>query len=181
MHRRVFAAVCLAACLPWCTTAGQEVRANGQKLPPVSSRGRLPVTGCAGQPISDIIVITQPPFTERLPTRLEWVRRTVRRTHANTRDDVVRRFLLMKVGDACNQIRRAESERILRAQPFLVDARIRAYDDEAGGVRLEVETRDDFSMVFEPTLQSKSPLVRGMRFGDSNLGGSATLAGKSVV
>jgi hypothetical protein len=155
---------------------GQEVRANGQKQPPVSSRGRLPVAGCAGQPISDIIVITQPPFTDRLPTRLEWVRRTVRRTHVNTRDDVVRRFLLMKVGDACNQIRRAESERILRAQPFLVDARIRVYDDEAGGVRLEVETRDDFSLVFEPMIQSKSPLVRGMRFGESNLGGSATLA-----
>ncbi len=152
------------------------MRANGQKQPPVSSRGRLPVAGCAGQPISDIIVITQPPFTDRLPTRLEWVRRTVRRTHVNTRDDVVRRFLLMKVGDACNQIRRAESERILRAQPFLVDARIRVYDDEAGGVRLEVETRDDFSLVFEPMIQSKSPLVRGMRFGESNLGGSATLA-----
>ncbi|WP_309670702.1 hypothetical protein [Gemmatimonas sp.] len=175
-HRRVITGVLLAAALPWCAAAAQEVRANGQKQPPVSSRGRLPVTGCAGQPISDIIVITQPPFTDRLPTRLEWVRRTVRRTHANTRDDVVRRFLLMKVGDACNQIRRAESERILRAQPFLVDARIRVFDDEAGGVRLEVETRDDFSLVFEPTLQSKSPLVRGMRFGDSNLGGSATLA-----
>ena len=134
------------------------------------------MTGCAGQPISDIIVITQPPFTDRLPTRLEWVRRTVRRTHVNTRDDVVRRFLLMKVGEPCNQIRRAESERIMRAQPFLVDARIRVYDDEAGGVRLEVETRDDFSLVFEPMLQSRSPLVSGMRFGDSNLGGSATLA-----
>ncbi len=181
IFRRVFgrallSGACFAACLPWCTASGQDVRANGQQKPPTSSRGRLPITGCAGQPISDIVVITQPPFTERLPTRLEWVRRTVRRTHVNTRDDVVRRFLLLKVGEPCNQIRRAESERILRAQPFLVDARIRAYDDEAGGVRLEVETRDDFSTVFEPMLQSKSPLLRGIRFGDSNLGGSATLA-----
>lgn len=175
-HRRAFARACLAVCLPWCTVSGQNVQANGQKQPPVSSRGRLPIAGCAGQPISDLIVITQPPFTERLPARLEWVRRTVRRTHVNTRADVVRRFLLLKVGDACNQIRRAESERILRAQPFIVDARIRVFDDEAGGVRLEVETRDDFSIVFSPTLQSKSPLVRGMRLGDSNLGGSATLA-----
>ena len=173
---RVFAGVFLAASMPWCIVSGQEVRAIGQKQPPVSSRGRLPVTGCAGQPISDIIVITQPPFTDRLPARLEWARRTVRRTHANTRDEVVRRFLLMKVGEPCNQIRRAESERILRAQPFLVDARIRAFDDEAGGVRLEVETRDDVSIIFAPMIQFKSPLVRGMRIGDSNLGGSATLA-----
>jgi hypothetical protein len=134
ISRRALAGVCLLAGLPYGTVAGQDVRANGQRQPPVSSRGRLPVTGCAGQPISDIVVITQPPFTDRLPTRLEWVRRTVRRTHVNTRDDVVRRFLLMKVGDACNQIRRAESERILRAQPFLVDARIRVYDDEAGEI-----------------------------------------------
>ena len=173
---RAFAGAFLAAFLPWCIVSGQEARANGQKQPPVSSRGRLPVTGCAGQPISDIIVITQPPFTDRLPARLEWVRRTVRRTHANTRDEVVRRFLLMKVGEPCNQIRRAESERILRAQPFLVDARIRAFDDEAGGVRLEVETRDDVSIIFAPMIQLKSPPVRGMRIGDSNLGGSATLA-----
>jgi hypothetical protein len=176
IQRRAVALMGLVCCLPWHAVAGQEMRANGQKQPPVSSRGRLPVTGCAGQPISDIIVITQPPFTDRLPTRLEWVRRTVRRTHVNTRDDVVRRFLLLKVGEPCNQIRRAESERIMRAQPFLVDARIRVYDDEAGGVRLEVETRDDFSLVFEPMLQAQSPMLRGMRFGESNLGGSATLA-----
>jgi len=176
ISRRALAGVCLAACLPSGTLAGQDVRANGQKQPPVSSRGRLPVAGCAGQPISGIVVIAQPAFTDRLPARLEWVRRAVRRTHVNTRDDVVRRFLLMKTGDACNQIRRAESERILRAQPFLVDARIRVYDDEAGGVRLEVETRDDFSLIFEPMLQLQSPQLRGMRFGESNLGGSATLA-----
>jgi hypothetical protein len=166
----------MAACLPLRGAAGQPTRPATPKQPPVSSRGRLPVTGCAGQPISDIVVITQPPFTDRLPPRLEWVRRTVRSVHANTRDDVVRRFLLLKVGEACNQIRRAESERILRAQPFLVDARIRVYDDEAGGVRLEVETRDDFSLILEPTLQSKSPVFRGIRVGESNLAGTATLA-----
>jgi hypothetical protein len=152
----------------------------GQETPvrvaPVSSQGRLPVTGCAGQPISDIVVITQPPFTERLPARLEWVRRTARALHANTRDEVVRRFLLLQVGQPCNQIQRAESERILRAQPFLVDARIRVYDDENGGVRLEAETRDDFSLIFEPEVRTSSPFMRGMRFGESNVGGSAVEA-----
>ena len=170
------ALACLAVSLPIEAAAAQEARAETQKQPPVSSRGRLAVTGCAGQTISDIIVITQPPFIDRLPARLEWVRRTVRRTHVNTQDAVLRRFLLLKVGEPCNQIRRAESERILRAQPFLVDARIRVFDDEAGGVRLELETRDDFSAIFSPLLQLKSPTLRGIRLGESNLGGSATLA-----
>ncbi len=178
----------LAVLLPMCTMhqalqaqagQGQNQRntgADGRRQPPVSSQGRLPVAGCAGQTISDIVIITQPPFNERLPQDLEWVRRTVRRMHVNTQDDVVRRFLLLKPGEPCNQIKRAESERILRAQPYLVDARIRVYDDEQGGVRLEVETRDDFSLVFAPRVRTATPLFRGLRLGDMNLAGSATMA-----
>jgi hypothetical protein len=94
--------------------------------------------------------------------------------HVNTRDEVVRQFMLLKVGDPCNQIKRAESERILRSQPYLVDARIRAYDDEQGGVRLEVETRDDFSLIFEPVVRGSSPMFRGLRLGETNLAGYAT-------
>lgn len=168
-------AVCLASsAIP--ARAQQNTRVEPPRQPPVSSQGRLPVTGCSGQVISDIVVITQPPFTDKLPRDLEWVRRTVRAMHVNTRDEVVRQFLLLKVGEPCNQIKRAESERILRAQPYLVDARIRAYDDEEGGVRLEVETRDDFSLLFEPILRGSSPQFRGLRLGDNNLAGFATQA-----
>lgn len=154
----------------------QNVRPDSVRQQPVSSQGRLPVTGCSGQTITDIVVITQPPFTDRLPRNLEWVRRTVRTLHVNTRDEVVRQFLLLKVGEPCNQIKRAESERILRAQPYLVDARIRAYEDDSGGVRLEVETRDDFSLIFEPVVRGSSPMFRGLRVGESNLAGYATQA-----
>lgn len=95
--------------------------------------------------------------------------------HQNTRDEKIRNFVLMKPGDPCNQIRRAESERILRGQPFLVDARIAVYDDEAGGVRLEVETRDEFSLILEPAI-STAPVLRAIRLGESNIGGTARLA-----
>ncbi len=176
MRFRCWAVVLLALSAQIRPLGAQSVRSDSIRQPPVSSRGRLAVTGCAGQPISEIVIITQIPFNERLPKRLEWMRRTARAVHTNTRDDVIRRFLLFKAGEPCNQIRRAESERILRAQPFLVDARIRAYDDERGGVRLEVETRDDFSLIFEPQIRTESPMFRGMRLGDANLGGSALLA-----
>ena len=172
-HAVAAVAVCTLSASPLSALRAQNVRADSVRQPPVSSQGVLPVTGCSGQVISDIIVITQPPFTDRLPRDLEWVRRTVRAMHSNTRDEVIRRFLLLKVGEPCNQIKRAESERILRAQPYLVDARIRAYDDEAGGVRLEVETRDDFSLLFEPMFRGTAPVFRGMRLGESNLGGNA--------
>ncbi len=142
---------------------------------PTSSRGVLPVAGCAGQTISDIVIVTQPPYTDRLPARFDFVRRTARALHYTTRDALVRRYLLLHPGEACNQISRAESERILRAQPFLVDAKISVYDDEQGGVRLEVETRDEFSLIFEPLVKAKAPMFRGLRLGESNLAGSGKL------
>jgi hypothetical protein len=165
-----------AVVAPLTGLGAQNTRPNTPRQPPVSSRGILPVTGCAGQTISDIVVITQPPYTERLPRRFEFLRRAARTLHVTTRDEVIRRYLLVHPGEPCDQIRRAESERVLRAQPFLVDARIRAYDDGEGGVRLEVETRDEFSTVFEPTIAAKSPMFRGMRLGEGNLGGTARLA-----
>lgn len=140
-----------------------------------SSRGRLPITGCAGQPISSIVILTQPPYVDRLPRAAEIIRKGARLLHYTTRDEVIRRYLLLETGDKCDQIKRAESERILRAQPFLVDARIQVYDDEAGGVRLEVETRDDFSLLIEPNAKLAAPYLRGMRLGESNLAGAAKM------
>lgn len=174
--RMIAGAGCAAMTLLQAGALGAQQSRPETLRTPVSSQGRLAVTGCSGQPINDIVVITQPPFTDRLPRDLEWVRRFVRAMHVNTRDEVVRQFLLLKVGEPCNQIKRAESERILRAQPYLVDARIRVYDDESGGVRLEVETRDDFSLLVEPVLRGSSPQFRGMRLGESNLAGYATQA-----
>lgn len=174
MTARLLVGASLAAFPCAVLPAQQNARSDAPRQQPASSRGRLPVTGCSGQVISEIVVITQPPFNERLPRKLEWVRSTVRAMHANTQDEVVRKFLLLKVGEPCNQIKRAESERILRAQPYLVDARIRAYDDERGGVRLEVETRDDFSLVFEPIVRGGRPVFRGLSIGESNLAGAAT-------
>ncbi|MBC8089914.1 MAG: hypothetical protein H7Z40_21855 [Phycisphaerae bacterium] len=131
---------------------------------------------CAGQRITDVIVITQPPYPAQLPGDLDIVRNLTRKLHVNTRDNIVRRYLLMNVGDSCDEVRRAESERIMRQQPFLVDARIVTYPDSRGGVRLEIETRDEFSLMFEPNIGTNGPFVRGMRIGESNLAGAGIYA-----
>ncbi len=170
----VFAAA-LAATLPAAVPAMAWAQSGGTQGKPVSNEGRLAATGCFGQPISKVVIISQAPFRDKLPHALEWGRALVRTLHMETTEDVIRRFLLFREGDACNQIRRAESERILRAMPFIVDARIRAYDDEKGGVILEVESRDDFSLIVEPTLKGLSPHLRGLRLGDSNVQGSASM------
>jgi hypothetical protein len=136
---------------------------------------RAPVR-CAGQPISDVVVITQPPYANGLLGRFQFVARAVRELHSTTRTEVVRRFLILNPGDRCDELRRAESERILRAQPYLVDARIVAHDDGAGGVRLEVETRDEFSGIIGLAGGSGSPPVRRVRLGEANLMGAGVHA-----
>jgi hypothetical protein len=135
-----------------------------------------PTVVCTGQRISNIVVLTQPPYTDRLPESLEFVRRAMVALHANTRDEVVRRYLLFQAGDTCTELARQESERILRVQPFLVDARVRAFDDGAGGVELEVETRDEFSVVGDLRIAAEAPVFRGMTIGESNLAGRGVYA-----
>lgn len=158
----------LCVACPPAFAAAQDIPA-----PPIDSQHlALNAVKCAGQTITDIVVITQPPYTARLPGDLELIRNLTRKLHANTRDNVVRGYLLMNVGDKCDEVRRAESERIMRGQPFLVDARIIAYSDPRGGVRLEVETRDEFSLIVEPNITAKGPIVRGLRVGEANLAGA---------
>jgi hypothetical protein len=131
---------------------------------------------CAGQPISDVVVITQPPYANGLLGRFQFVARVVRELHSTTGTELVRRFMILNPGEPCDELRRAESERILRAQPYLVDARVVAYDDGEGGVRLEVETRDEFSGIIALAGGSGSPTVRRVRVGEANLAGAGVHA-----
>ena len=99
--------------------------------------------------------------------------------HVTTNPEVVRRFLLLSRGDACDELRRSDSERILRAQPFIADASVRAIANDRGGVTLLVETSDEISLVLDGAIGPGHPPVRFIRFGNSNLDGEGLyLAGE---
>src|ERR1041385_9249481 len=73
---------------------------------------------CDGKIVASIRVVPRDPSFIRLPRSLRAVARGVGLHHTTTKADVIRRFLLLSVGQACTEQLRAESERILRFQPF---------------------------------------------------------------
>src|SRR5882762_1671467 len=117
------------------------VSAAAQGVPSPAPSGR-PIVACAGQPINDIVIYADAPTVANLA---RWPRLAAfaRAMHATTRTELIRRFLLLDRGEPCNELRRAESERILRAQPFLAEAEAFVVASEGGGVDLEVRTSDE--------------------------------------
>jgi hypothetical protein len=91
--------------------------------------------------------------------------------HRTTRDEVVRRFVLLQAGDRCSELRRAESERILRAQPYLSSARVRAVPDGAGGTRVTVVTTDEIPVIFGAAVTRGQ--FSALRLGNTNVFGTA--------
>ena len=109
-------------------------------------------------------------------TRVPLVNRLSKAVHVTTRDDVIRNYLLLRPGEICTELRRAESERILRAQTFLADASVVTTDSPAGGVMVRVRTEDEVSIILGGAVNQRG--VRAVRLGNSNLSGTTTyLAG----
>jgi hypothetical protein len=78
----------------------------------------------------------------------------------------------MKEGDPCDPLRRRDSERILRAQPFIAQATVTAYADGPETVRLEVVTVDEFSPVAAVGFDTESPWITRVKLGSGNINGA---------
>ncbi len=140
------------------------------QAPPSRAPSGRPIVACAGQPINDIIIYADAPTVANL-ARFPRVAGIARAMHATTRTELIRRFLLLDRGDACNELRRAESERILRAQPFIADAEAFVVANDGGGVDLEVRTSDEAAIVFGGGVRATSPHVTSLLLGNANVAG----------
>jgi hypothetical protein len=133
---------------------------------------------CTGQRIGDIVIRTSAP-TVAILRKVPVLHAVATAIHTTTHPNVIRRFLLLREGDSCDELRRAESERILRAQPFIAEASIRVLPNSDGGVDLDVVTTDEVALVLTAAMHAGSPPFRLFRFGDSNLSGEGIyLAGQ---
>jgi hypothetical protein len=129
---------------------------------------------CKGQTVTRIEIHARPPFEVAGSNLMKRALRLATDLHVTTRQGVIRRFLALQVGDKCTELRRAESERILRAQPFLADADVVALSDGSGGVVLDVSTVDEVSLIVGGGLSAHSPHLQSARLGEANLMGTAT-------
>jgi hypothetical protein len=126
---------------------------------PATADSSAAAVPCNGDTVRAIVVQAErPPFKGHMRI---WRRiaRSLGLHHATTRDDVVRQFVTLEVGQPCTEFRRAESERLLRAQPFLASAHVRAVADVRGGVRIEVATVDEVPAVLDARLRRGQPVA----------------------
>ena len=123
-------------------------------------------SSCQGEIVNAIDVYPQPPTViGRDAPAWRRVVLGVALQHVTTKPSVIRDLLLLEVGKPCTELRREESERILRAQPFIAAATIRATPNSAGRVRIDVETVDEIPTVLRPDVKrgSLSELTVGNR------------------
>jgi hypothetical protein len=125
---------------------------------------------CAGQRIDDVVIHSSAP-TVAVFRRAPLIERIVSAIHTTTHPNLIRRFILLHEGDVCSELRRAESERILRAQPFIAQAEIRVVPNAAGNVDLDVRTSDEVALVAGIAAGPHKPPVRFFRLGDANING----------
>jgi hypothetical protein len=132
---------------------------------------------CDGRTVTAIDIDPEPPAIMGDSTP-GWKRTllSVASQHVTTKSSVVKAFLLLQPGQECTEFRLAESERILRAQPFLAGASVRAFPDSANGVRIQVKTTDEIPLVAGGEMRGSS--ISAVTFGNSNvLGHGLYLAG----
>ena len=138
------------------------------------SRAQSPVAPCDERIVTGFDVRAgRPPFEGTAKT---WrsVARAVGLHHATTRAGVIESFMALHLGLPCTERRRSESERILRAQPFIADAKVTTVSDGKGGVIAVVETTDEIPVLVSARFHGASP--QELSLGNSNIGGSGLSA-----
>jgi hypothetical protein len=108
---------------------------------------------CAAGRVTDIFIDNGSVFDVGrgdVDPRFTWAYRAVNRLHVRTRRSVVRRELLVRVGDCLDAGRLEDSERLLRALPFIADAQVFTVAQPDGSHHVVVETRDDWSLRVSP-------------------------------
>jgi hypothetical protein len=107
--------------------------------------------------------------------RFVWAYRAANRLHVRTRPGVLRRELLVAEGDCLDVARLEDSERIIRALPFIADADVYSVAQADGTHHVVVETRDDWTFSIAPQWDAEERVgLVGIAVREGNLLGTGT-------
>ena len=101
----------------------------------------------SGAIIGDIFLFKEDVFDLSNPDEDKWLYRLANRWHIITRDSTIRQQLLFETGDLFSERLLEESERLLRRNSYLYDARISVMRYENGVADILVETRDLWTLM----------------------------------
>ena len=133
-----------------------------------------------GAVIGEISIVNGDVFDTQLPQENNRIFRLANRLHIETRPKVILSQLLFKSGDAYSARVMRESERILRLNTYLFDAKIVPTSYQDGVVNLEVRTRDVWTLKPGISLSRKGgENESGFEFEESNLLGLGKEVGLS--
>ena len=157
--RQAFAVLCVAI-------AARSLAAQDTTATPVN-RGMGPQ--CNGETIAIVTVDRQEPVV--VERSVGWSRPILRflLSGAPTRESAVVPFLLVRQGMACTEVLLRESERVLRAQPYLADARALVVPDTNGTVRVQFSTTNDIRPIVG--LSTKDSKPTRVKLGSGNVAG----------
>ena len=157
-HAFPFIAMILAAR----SLVAQDTTASAKPATPLGPR-------CNGETVGVVTVVRGE--TVMIERSAGWLRPALRAAlgGAPTRESAVSPFLLVRQGDKCTELALTESERVLRAQPYLADARAVVTPDTGGTVRVDFSTTDDIRPVVGLGVKGGSPTR--LKLGSGNVAG----------
>jgi hypothetical protein len=109
-------------------------------------RAPIPAPTCEGLLVDSVSIEADRPVFRGL---LGWWRKVARSAglhHRTTEPGLIRRFVSLDPGRRCTEFRRSESERILRAQPYIAGASV-VTRQVGNRVRVDVSTVDEVPVV----------------------------------
>ena len=121
--------------------------AGGTVLPPPEPATAEPdLSAFEGDVVREIRILNQSLFDPNKPGENKFLFRMANRLHRTTRPKVIEQQILLQPGETFSAEALQESERILRSNKYLYDAKIRPIPAGEGQVDLEVETRDVWTL-----------------------------------
>ena len=139
------------------------------------------VDSCANGRISFVFLDNNSIFDTTDPdldARFRWAYGVANALHVRTRPWVIRRELLFAPGDCYDPFLLAESERLLRAYPFLAQVDVHAVPQPDGTYHVIVDTHDDWSTRVDVRFRVDDGVaLEGIRLSELNLIGTGQSLG----